>query len=216
MNLPMIKKKLIGLTMAIAVSVTLIGCGNTQITNPIESDQANIDSNSSSDVTTSVDDRFDPSKYSIYEYESGSDHAFKGLYTGIEVTGIEEFDKIESDSYVDLPSEGNVFVVFYIDLVNYLDNPYYFAPEHCEFVVDGQDVHNTILVNDPKKDSKTIFGNVVEGATGYYYDRRGFLVIEAPKEWQNIKFTYTGWAYDEFANAVIINHFTRSDLEKSE
>lgn len=201
--------------MAIAMSITLIGCGSTPAPNPIETEQTVIDTNNTTDVTSTVDERFDPSVYSIYEYESGSDHAFKGLYTGIEVTGIEEIDKLESVSYTDLPSEGNVFVVFYLDLVNYLENPYYFAPEHCEFSVDGVSTQNTILVNEPRTDYKSIFGYVEQGATGYYYDRRGFMVIEAPKDWQNIEFEYTGWAYDDYANAVIINRFTRADLDNN-
>lgn len=213
MNLPKINKTFIGLAVTIILSLSLVGCGNTasqSTSSPTDqiSDNINTDNNTENNIAAD----------NVEEYiqDVDSDHSFRNSYHGIEITGIEEFENLKSDLYEDIPSDGKVFVVMYIDLVNFNDTPYYFSPDYCTFLVDGELVTNTFLVNEPKEDYETIFGKVYRGATGLYYDRRGFLVIEAPKDWQTLDFSYTGWAFDGEGNCIVTNKFTRADLEKSE
>lgn len=213
MNLSRIKKILIGLTAVLALSATLIGCG--KVDTPATSEQTQVDITDTEDNSADVVDSTENTDAYVYEYNSETGREFRGVYTGIEVTGIEEFDSIKTDLYEDIPSDGNVFVVIYMDLVNFLDNPYYFNPDECAFTVDGQNADIKFIVNDPKDDYKSIFGYVEQDATGYYYDRRGFVAIEAPANWQELQFKYTGWQYEDYGTAIIINNFTRADLEST-
>lgn len=225
MNLPKIKNVLrfvASASLAVMLSAMLVGCGSTNSANDT------VDTNTSTNSTT-VDegaDEDDPSQKRYYEDGISGEisevivsdnHRFTGQHVNMKITGLEEFDKLESDAYTDAPAdEGNVFVVLYMELTNNDGTDIYFSPEYCVFDVDGQPATTTMLFNEPHEGYETIFGKLVQTGNGYSYDKQGFMAIEVPKDWQNITFKYTGWRFDGLGNTIPVNLFTRDDLHSPE
>lgn len=214
----LLKKYLSGKASSICLAVLmvfmLVGCASTSNTNTTTPTDENQDLLNSLDGYTS-DINYEENNVS--EIVVDESHRYKGDYVTIEITGIEEFDSIKSDSYEDIPKgEGNEFVVIYVELTRNSEKEIYFSPDYCEFDVDGQPASTTFLGNDPREGYRTIFGNLEFANNGLYYDKRGFIVIEAPKDWQNITFKYTGWRYDDLGNIIVTNKLTRNDIHDPE
>lgn len=213
-------------SLAIIMMFSLVACGTTpsttQNTNealngevpsgPLTDEQAQEILDSVEGFSSDIHDE----KNEVEDFIVGDNHRYVGQHVSMEITGMEEFESLKSNIHEDVPAEGNVFVVFYIDMCNIDGTEIYFSPDYCEFDVDGTNTGTTILVNEPREGYETIFGYVNPVKNGTYYDRRGFMVIEAPKDWQNITFRYTGWRYDGLGNIIVINNFTRNDLHSPE
>lgn len=120
------------------------------------------------------------------------------------LAGLMTYPSFEGEKYQDTPSEGHEYLVLYLDIENYGENDYYFNPECMYATVDGVEVENTFLLNDPEG-YQTIFRKVE------VMEREiGFVVWEVPKDWTNFTFNYRGFRDTESVD--IYGHFTHEDL----
>lgn len=201
---------IVSICLTIILAFALVGCSSTTNTTTTN------DTTDNQDLLNSIDGYTSDVNYeenNVSEIVVDESHRYKGTYVTIETLGIEEFDSIKTDAYEDIPKgDGNVFVVIYMELTRNSEKEIYFSPDYCEFDVDGQPATTTFLGNDPREGYRTIFGNLEFANNGLYYDKRGFMVIEAPKNWKNITFKYTGWRYDDLGNIIVKDSFTRNDI----
>ena len=107
----------------------------------------------------------------------------------MEIVGIKQYNRLESDLYTDVPADGNVFLVIFLSHENYTDSGEYFNPAYLSASVDGAEISTTTLVNDPEG-FQTFFANLPGNSTYC-----GYLAWEVPIGWQNIDICYSGWEY---------------------
>ena len=122
----------------------------------------------------------------------------------MECTGLVQYDKIESDKYTDTPTDGNVYLVLFLNIINYDSNDAYFSAEAFESSVDGTNISHTFLVNDPEG-YPSIFQKI-----SAENDLDGYVVWEVPQNWKELSFNYSGCIGDEILN--INGSFTPDDL----
>lgn len=122
----------------------------------------------------------------------------------LEVTGLKEYEKMETEKYTDTPGEGNVYLVLFLKVQNHMRDDIYFDATAFSSQVDGNTLEHTFLVNDPEE-YRTMFQIINAETDGY-----GYIVWEVPKDWKELTFDYTGW--DQACYANIHGSFTPDDL----
>ena len=122
----------------------------------------------------------------------------------MDVTGLKEYENIETENYTDTPAEGNVYLVLFLKVQNHLKDDLYFDATAFTSQADVNTLNHTFLVNDPEE-YQTMF-RVIDAETDGY----GYIVWEVPKDWAELSFDYTGW--DQACYANIHGSFTPDDL----
>lgn len=101
--------------------------------------------------------------------------------------GLQEYEKLESEDFTDTPEEGFQYLVLFLQIENRTETEDYFNTELLEASLDGEEITNSFLVNEPENYS-TIFTNIPAGNTV-----NGFIVWQVPKDWSTLALTYRGW-----------------------
>ena len=147
--------------LAICLSMVIVsGCSSNNTTNDVANDSAtvtesdnptNVEDASKNDTAAVVPDQeeetqevVDPVTAQLSMEEPYNDTRIK-----VACTGLVQYDELSSDSYCDVPEDGNVFVVLFLNIENYSLTDAYFSAESLQSHVDQADISHTILVNDP-------------------------------------------------------------------
>lgn len=137
--------------------------------------------------------------------------AQKQYYDGelrIQFLGLEEYDEIKSDSYLDKPEKGKKYLLLYLLMSNGRTENFYFHPDYLSAKVDGKDIQYTVIQNNPH-DYATAFKNYKAEST-----EGGFVAFQVEDNWEKLEMTYTGM---EFENGNIIQmEYTKDDLQEPE
>ncbi len=106
----------------------------------------------------------------------------------VNVKGVEVYDEYVGDKYTDTASDGNVYVVVYLQVLNdSREYTGYFDYSYLASKLDGEVVETTFMINDPKG-YKTMFTHLPTREK-----TEGFLVYEVPSDWKTIDIEYKGW-----------------------
>lgn len=122
----------------------------------------------------------------------------------IEFLGLKEYASLGDGNVIDVPSEGNVYLVLFLNLENRTEVTDYINPYYVSATVDGKDVDNTILCNDPEG-YKTIFTNIAPEDS-----INGFIVWEVTENWSTLEFNFDNWKDTD--HILIHASFTPNDL----
>lgn len=105
----------------------------------------------------------------------------------ITMTGLCQYPALENDTYTDTPEDGNVFLVMFLQVRNHDNGNDYINPEALSAAVDGVDVTNCALFNQPES-YEPIFDHINKGE-----ERSGFIVWQVPSDWKQFHMEYDGW-----------------------
>lgn len=126
----------------------------------------------------------------------------------IEFLGLKEYASLGDGNVTDTPSEGNVYLVLFLNLENRTDVADYINPYYVSATIDGTVVENTVLLNDPEGYS-TLFTHVSPQDS-----LNGFIVWEVPESWTTLEFDFDNW---ENTDHVLLHAvFTKDDLADPE
>lgn len=204
--------------LAICLSMMIVsGCSDNTTTNDISesntvvvenNDTANTEDTAENDLGEEYPDQEEDAKEYVEPVTAylNMEEAYNDTRLKVACTGLAQYDELSSDSYRDVPEEGNVFVVLFLNIENYSLTDAYFSAESLQSHVDQVDISHTILVNDPEG-YPTIFKNI-PAKSGI----NGYIVWEVPKDWTELSFEYTGWA--ETHSVIINGTFTPDDLKE--
>lgn len=126
----------------------------------------------------------------------------------VSILGLKEYKKIKTDKYTDKAKKGKKFLVLFLKVRNRTNEKVYFNVNYLSAKVDGKDIVNTVLFNDPEG-YPTIFSNI---AANSYYE--GFIVWEVPINWKKIKISYEGWRDSD--GLTLDSTLTKKDLAAPE
>ena len=126
----------------------------------------------------------------------------------VSIVGLKEYQKIKTDEYTDKAKKGKKFLVLFLKVRNRTNEKVYFNVNYLSAKVDGKKIENTVLFNEPEG-YPTIFSNIV--ADSYY---GGFIVWEVPKGWKKLDITYEGWRDSD--GLTLNSTLTKKDLSEPE
>lgn len=201
--------------------------GSSSIQNtPDENNTNNSDTSADNDSTSNIDATASPESTIPEETPSDNSEAndnsnptptpkvkiakvsMKQQYSDInkvvKILGLKEYKKVESDKYTDVASKGKKYLVLFLSIRNDSVEDYYVNYNYLSAKVDGKDIENTYLVNEPKNYT-TIFDHIEAGKS-----KAGFIVWEVPEDWSKLELTYDGWM--DIDNTSIKAKFTPKDL----
>ena len=122
----------------------------------------------------------------------------------INVLGLKEYKKIESDKYTDKASNGKKFLTLFLSISNTSHEDDYINYNYISAKIDGKEIEHTAIFNEPRN-YPTIFNTIKAGKTS-----AGFIAWEIPENWTKFEFTYNGW--ENIDNLSIEAEFTQKDL----
>lgn len=167
------------------------------------------DTNPKQDITIDTEDViFNDNKQEIEYYVVKKDIPMENRGLLLEVIGSAIYDKIEGKSFTDMPSDGKKYLVLYLSVKNTSGKDEYFNYNNIVTKLDGKDITDTFLVNDPLKYT-TIKTYLTNGMI-----TQGYLVWEVPESWEKLEVTYTGLTPTHFTEPTIV--ITPKDLEEPE
>lgn len=134
-----------------------------------ESDAEPEDTSQPTDVTVTMDEFYGDTRYAMH------------------LLGLKQYDELKGASFTDTPESGRKYLVLFLQIENRTEKEDYFNTELLEAKLDGEEIENTFLVNDPES-YPTIFTSVPEESS-----ISGFVVWKVPDEWQKLELTYRGW-----------------------
>lgn len=140
--------------------------------------------------------------------EFSMEQSYSDLKRQIDILGLKEYKTIKTKKYTDKVSKNKRFLVLFLKISNRSEEKDYFNVNNFSAKVDGKDITNTVLWNNPE-DYPTIFANI-EGRSDY----KGFVAWKVPKDWKKLELTYTGWK-DEDA-LTLHSTLTKKDLKDPE
>ena len=126
----------------------------------------------------------------------------------VSIVGLKEYKKIKTDKYTDTAGKGKKYLVLFLKVRNRTSEKVYFNVNYLSAKVDGKEIENTVLFNEPEG-YPTIFSNIA--ADSYY---GGFIVWEVPKGWKKMEVTYEGWRDSD--GLTLNSTLTKEDLTKPE
>ena len=106
----------------------------------------------------------------------------------VTMTGLCQYEKLESDAYTDTPEDGNVFLVMFLEITNHDNGDDYINPEALSATVDGNELQHCVLFNQPES-YEPIFDHIRPGER-----LTGFIVWQVPSDWKEFQMKYDGWA----------------------
>lgn len=105
----------------------------------------------------------------------------------ITMTGLCQYDSLESSAYTDTPADGNVYLVMFLEIANHDNGDDYINPENMSAIVDGEKVSQLSLFNQPESYTP-IFDHIDNGE-----QLTGYIAWEVPSDWQSFDMEYDGW-----------------------
>lgn len=174
-------------------AVLCLGCSHADSSDDkeIQSDTGTTEEENHSDTnkTDDISDETNATTEAEIETVSGNismNEPYSDSKVHIECTGLVQYDKIEGDNYTDVPANGKVYLVLFLNIINYDINDIYFNAEAFDSSVDGSNISHTFLVNDPEG-YPSIFQAI---SAESHLD--GYVVWEVPKNWKELSFNYSG------------------------
>jgi len=216
-------------TLVLAGSIFLAGCGkvdvsperdrNTAASDNVENTGNNSDSSdngSESPETVSPDREDTPSETVPREPETPSPttgavtpkQGYSDPEREVSIVGIKEYKTLKTDKYTDKAKKNKKFLVLFLKVRNRTNEKIYFNVNYLSAKVDGKEIENTFLVNDPEG-YPTVFSNIVPDS---YYG--GFIVWEVPENWKKMEVAYEGWRDSD--GLTLNSKFTQKDLFEPE
>ena len=100
----------------------------------------------------------------------------------ISILGLKEYKKLKGERFTDKAPKGKKYLVLFLKVKNCLTDKDYFNVNNLSAELDGKEIENTFLLNDPEG-YPTIFSNIEpETSIG------GFIVWEVPEDWKKSVF----------------------------
>lgn len=125
----------------------------------------------------------------------------------VELLGAETYTKLEGfRNFVDEADAGHEFLVIYLEMGNRQISEKYFHYDYLKATLDGVEIENTFLKNNPQN-YEPIFKSIPSESA-----IQGYLVYKVPTGWSNLSITYTGWGEDE--DKLMKFEITPKDLKK--
>lgn len=126
----------------------------------------------------------------------------------ISILGLKEYKKLKGERFTDKAPKGKKYLVLFLKVKNCLTDKDYFNVNNLSAELDGKEIENTFLLNDPEG-YPTIFSNIEpETSIG------GFIVWEVPEDWKKLDVIYTGW--QPGSGLTLECSLTKKDLKKPE
>lgn len=173
------------LLLSCILGLMLVGCGQKEDTGKQDTSATeNMDAESVEQMENVVPDQSEIPETKTSDLKP--DEISLGNTFDFSLAGIEEYDKIETDKYTDNPGKGKKYLLIYLTLNNKTKTPVYIPADGLTAEVDGKEVENTYLVNDPES-YRPIFQNVMPSN-----EITGYIVWEVPSDWKEFTFTYKG------------------------
>ena len=212
------------LALLLAGSIFLAGCGKRDVSDgdiPAASDAVENTNNNSGDNLASTE-KTSPGK-DIKSSDTPSQTLETPVPTAgvitpkqgysdsdreVSIVGLKEYTKIKTDKYTDKAGKGKKYLVLFLKVRNRTSEKVYFNVNYLSAKVDGKEIENTVLFNEPEG-YPTIFSNIA--ADSYY---GGFIVWEVPKGWKKMEVTYEGWRDSD--GLTLNSTFTKKDLTEPE
>ena len=200
------KKAYLLISALLLSSIFFAGCGKKEIN---ENNIPKASSNSpraeeiSSLPTESVPETPEPTEAAFSPEQGYSDSRH-----GVTILGLKEYKKIESAQYTDKAKKGKKYLALFLEIENKGNDTDYFHADYLTAKVDGKEIHNTFLLNEPEG-YPTIFTNIAPGAV-----QSGFAVWEVSAGWKKIEVAYDGWRAGE--GLSLHTELGRGDLKAPE
>lgn len=163
------------------LSVMLLGAGCGKNADTQEQDSI-VNEDQGENIESETD--YEKPETETYDLKPGEEAQGNGF--NFFLTGIQEYKQIKTDKYTDKPEKGNVYLVLFLAFYNKTEEPVYIPADGLSAEVDGKEIENTFLVNDPE-DYSPIFQEVGAGD-----NIAGYLVWEVPSDWKKFTITYRG------------------------
>lgn len=185
--------------------LTFSGCGKNQEQDQTAEQEQNTDQDQSTsqgeDVTVQPIENEEPE---IQEGVMDAENSFDcGNYV-FTCIGLKEYGKLEGEDYTDIPEDGNVYLVMFVNVKNQTADDLYFTPNELTATVDGQAVENTFLVNDPAG-YESVFRSI-----GFRNEWSGYIVWQVPENWSEFSYEYNGLSFSD--NISVSGSFTRESM----
>lgn len=185
------KQRKILLLLSVMV-LLLAGCGqnsNTETDGSSQTDTIEISSN----------------EHEIEYFTVTKDNPMENRGLKLEIWGSAVYDKIEGEDFTDTPAEGKKYLVLFLKIQNRTGKDDYFNYNNISAKLDGEDITDTFLVNDPEGYT------TIKATLTNEKNTLGYLVWEVPESWEKLEITYTGWTQAYYTEPTII--LTPEDLE---
>ena len=169
----------------ICAATILTGCSqaqpaeNANSTSELPTDQGLDESNEESSIET---DTREPETVSLTMSQTNGNEK-----VSITMTGLCQYDSLESSAYTDTPADGNVYLVMFLEIANHDNGADYINPENLSATVDGEKVSQLGLFNHPESYTP-IFDHINNGE-----QLTGYIAWEVPSDWQSFDMEYDGW-----------------------
>lgn len=204
----MLKRKDFFITILLIGSIFMTSCGKIEENKRNTSSntvQPNTDTASSKETETRLPETAPPEPtsgtFSASEPYNDANHE-------VSILGLKEYKKVKGEKYTDKPQKGNKYLVLFLKLHNSSTEKDYFHADYLSAKLDGREIENTFLLNDPEGYS-SIFTNVGADAT-----IAGFIVWEVPSNWEKLDIQYTGWQGKD--GLSLKSSFTKKDISDPE
>lgn len=187
--------------------ILLLGCGtidNTSQTkkNPATSETTNSFGTASNNTKESTETPV-PTSGVFTRKQSYSDGERE-----VSILGLKEYVKLKSDKYKDKAHKGKKYLVLFLKVRNRSASKVYFHADYLSVKVDGKDIQNTFLFNEPEG-YPTMFTNIAADS-----EQSGFIVWEVPQKWKKIEITYQGWKDSD--GLTLSSILTKKDISNPE
>lgn len=173
------------LSLILISSLFLAGCGT------INSDTSSTSSSSQtkSSQTDKKEKEEEATEEPIEQKEAtfSSEQAYSDADRAVTILGLKEYKKLKSDKFTDKASKGKKYLVLFLKVKNNLSEKDYFNTNYLTAKLDGKEIENTFLLNEPEG-YPTIFTHIESGSS-----IGGFIVWEVPSNWKKLEVSYTGW-----------------------
>lgn len=203
------RKKKTLLAMLLACSVAMTGCGT------IDSQKKSNDS-SSAETSEQKEATSDVSKMTAAPVETpklqeetfSSEQAYSDSDREVTILGFKEYKKLKSEQFTDKAPKGKKYLVLFLKVRNKTSEDDYFNQNYVSAKIDGKEITNTYLLNEPQGYG-TLFDTIeAERSLG------GFIVWEVPENWKKLSFTYDGWK--NISGLSLSATLTKDDFAKPE
>ena len=159
------------------------------------------------DISTSLPEESEPASTPETKPVTGKISAsqqYSDINRVVNVLGLKEYKKIESDKYTDKASNGKKLLILFLSISNTSHEDDYINYNYISAKIDGKETEHTAIFNEPRN-YPTIFNTIKAGKTS-----AGFIAWEVPENWTKFEFTYNGWK--NIDNLSIKAKFTPKDL----
>lgn len=198
----MVKKHIFAI-LFLTGSILITACGK------LETEEKNQDSSQAviTEIpTASVEENKETPKPTTASFSLKE--GYGDVHREISILGLKEYKKIKGEKYTDKASKGKTYLVLFLRIHNISWEKDYFHPDYLTTKVDGKEIENTFLLNEPEG-YPTVFDNIEAGSVF-----GGFVVWEVPVNWKKLNICYTGW--EGMDGLTLDASLTKDDLKNPE